>query len=101
MKRNILGTVCLTLLVLLNVFDAYLTIKYVKLNVVVEKNPLMAEALNAGTGWFVAVKALLILFGGFVLHRYRYKFLAITGLVATTGVYAALIGWWFYGLYFT
>ena len=50
----------LYLIFLLNVIDALLTLAWIKTGIAVEANPLMAELLALGEGWFIGVKILAV-----------------------------------------
>jgi len=86
--RNVIR--CLFLLILLNMFDAYITATLVPLNLAKEVNPVMEYFLNHGVFSFIMVKVTAVSLACFVFWRYRRLLLAKIGLLTSLFVYFCL-----------
>lgn len=80
------------LLFLLNLFDAVLTIFWVRNGFASEGNNLMAQLLEMGDVPFLAVKLGIGFFTAVVLWRWSEKRLAKIGLMLALTVYVGLMG---------
>jgi hypothetical protein len=97
-----LPLIILSLLVIgLNAFDGYATLRACRTMGAVELNPVMAALLAIGPGAFIAAKTLwvaaAILFLAWCLHhprvRDRMRKVGWGGLIALCAVYTLLCGW--------
>lgn len=79
------------LLFLLNGLDAQLTIIWVRANLAIEGNGLMARLLELGDGTFLSVKLLIGALAAYVLYRCSHRPLARRGLKLALGVYGTLM----------
>ena len=70
-------------------FDALATLYALSLGAT-EANPLMAQALAWGPGWFLLIKTYLVVLGVFLLYRNRHHRLARWGLAFLATLYTAL-----------
>jgi hypothetical protein len=80
------------LLFALNIFDALLTIYWVRNGFATEGNQLMATLLDMGDMPFLAVKVAVGALAAFVLLRFSKLRLARYGLAAALAVYIGLMG---------
>ncbi|MCC7386193.1 MAG: hypothetical protein IT384_30400 [Deltaproteobacteria bacterium] len=64
-------------ILILNVFDAFLTLYWVSTRQAIEWNPLMASLIEAHPVLFVLVKCTLVSLGSFLLWRHRKRPLAV------------------------
>lgn len=76
---------------ILNLFDAVLTLYAVLVGGAIEVNPLMAELLARGPLHFMVAKLLLVSLGILMLWRLRGRLLAHIGSVCAFGVYSLLL----------
>jgi Domain of unknown function (DUF5658) len=79
------------LLFVLNLFDAQLTLVWIRLNVATEGNALMAQVLSYGDWTFLGTKLAVGGFAAYVLYRCAHLPLAKYGLTAVLSVYAILM----------
>tara|TARA_A100001015_G_scaffold147172_1_gene163151 strand:+ start:1470 stop:1802 length:333 start_codon:yes stop_codon:yes gene_type:complete len=89
----------LILLNLFNIFDAFLTIFWIKHGLAEESNPLMAAALESGIGEFLLLKFSLVLLGSIFLFINREKFLAKAAALMCLFGYNVLLAYHAYGFY--
>lgn len=75
----------------LNLFDANLTLLWIRTGVATEGNALMAWLLDMGNTPFLGVKLLVGAFAGYVLYRWSHLLLARRGMKLALGVYGALM----------
>ncbi len=80
------------LLFALNLFDAVLTIVWVRSGVATEGNQLMASLLDIGNGPFLAAKVAVGVVAAFVLIKWGNRPLARYGLAVALAVYLGLMG---------
>lgn len=80
------------LLFALNLFDAVLTIVWVRSGVATESNQLMASLLDIGNAPFLIVKIAIGLVAAVVLSRWGNRRLARYGLAVALAVYIGLMG---------
>ncbi|MER3427847.1 MAG: hypothetical protein C4334_07065 [Pyrinomonas sp.] len=80
-----------TLLFLLNLLDAKLTLLWVRAGMTEEGNWLMARLLEAGDAPFLAVKVLVGAFAAYVLWRWSDRRLARGGLDFALALYLGLM----------
>lgn len=80
------------LLFALNLFDAVLTIVWVRSGVATEGNQLMASLLDIGNGPFLGAKVAVGLVAAFVLIKFGNRPLARYGLAVALAVYIGLMG---------
>jgi hypothetical protein len=80
------------LLFALNVFDAVLTIVWVRSGVATEGNQLMASLLDIGNGPFLGAKVAVGAIAAFVLIKWGNRPLARYGLAVALAVYIGLMG---------
>tara|TARA_R100001129_G_C5292369_1_gene240042 strand:- start:42 stop:338 length:297 start_codon:yes stop_codon:yes gene_type:complete len=52
-----------------NLVDIYATLWFIKNNLAIEANPLMYEALNIGTAFFIFSKLFLVIGGCYILKK--------------------------------
>ncbi|MBM4320260.1 MAG: hypothetical protein FJ125_09920 [Deltaproteobacteria bacterium] len=89
----------LAALLLLNLFDAVLTLFWVTTGLTTEENPLMAIALAYHPIAFVSAKLSLVGLAVFLLHRFRRRQSVRLASWLLAGLYywIALAHAWFYG----
>lgn len=80
------------LLFALNLFDAVLTIVWVRSGVATEGNQLMAALLDIGNGPFLGAKVAVGVVAAFVLIKWGNRPLARYGLAVALAVYFGLMG---------
>lgn len=80
------------LLFALNLFDAVLTIVWVRSGVATEGNQLMAALLDIGNGPFLGAKVAVGVVAAFVLIKWGNRPLARYGLAVALAVYLGLMG---------
>ena len=80
------------LLFSLNLFDALLTLVWIRHGVATEGNHLMAQLLESGDSTFLAAKIAMGAITAFVLLRWGNLKLAQYGLTAALAVYISLFG---------
>lgn len=80
------------LLFTLNLFDALLTIYWVRNGLATEGNQLMASLLDMGNTPFLTVKIMVGVMAVIVLSRWKNLKLAQYGLTITLAIYLGLMG---------
>lgn len=75
------------MIIVLNLYDAIMTMLVVESGLAIEANPLMALPLEHGPGFFMAAKISLVSLGTFILWRLRYKGWAVASLITVFLVY--------------
>jgi hypothetical protein len=78
-------------ILVLNLFDAILTLTAVQAGAATEANPLMDASMAWGSVAFILVKMSLVSLGVTLLWQRRERPLAAAGLVALSVVYAGVI----------
>lgn len=87
-----MGTLYKSLLLFtMNWLDAQLTILWVRLDVAIEGNGLMARVLSFGEAPFIGVKLIVGAFAAYVLYRCAHLPLAQRGMRLVLGIYLALM----------
>jgi hypothetical protein len=79
------------LLFALNMFDAVLTLIWIRMNVATEGNALMARVLEYGEFPFLSVKLLIGAIAAYVLYRFAHLKVARRGLQVALAVYMGLM----------
>lgn len=79
------------LLFVLNLFDASLTLLWIRTGAATEGNALMARLLDMGDAPFLSVKLLVGALAGYVLYRWSHLLLARRGMKLVLGLYGALM----------
>jgi hypothetical protein len=80
-------------IVVLNLFDAILTLTVVHAGAAAEANPLMDVSLSWGGVWFVLVKLSMVSLGVQLLWRLRRVRLAAFGLVGVCVFYVGVVAY--------
>lgn len=79
--------------VLFNVLDAAFTFFYLTAGLATEANPLLAAAWEAHPSLFLALKAILVGGGLFILHQCRHVPAARAAISAAIVTYGAVVMW--------
>ncbi|MEM7158536.1 MAG: DUF5658 family protein [Myxococcota bacterium] len=82
-----------TSIVLLNAFDALLTLVWVHADVAEEANELWGDMVKQQPLGFLLLKLLVVTAGVWFLHRVRHHRLARVGLVLAFAAYAIVLAW--------
>jgi hypothetical protein len=80
-------------IIVLNLFDAILTLTVVHAGAAAEANPLMEVSLSWGAIWFVLVKLSIVSLGVQLLWRQRRVRLAAIGLVGVCVLYMGVVAY--------
>lgn len=80
-------------IVLLNIFDALLTLMWVHADVAEEANVLWGDMVAQQPFGFVLVKLLVVTAGVWFLYRFRHLRLARVGLMVAFAAYATVFAW--------
>jgi Domain of unknown function (DUF5658) len=78
-------------ILVLNLFDAVLTLAVIHAGAATEANPLMAISLGWGGVWFIVIKLSLVSLGVQLLWNLRRMRLAVLGLFAMCLFYGAVV----------
>lgn len=91
--------VLLAALLLLNLFDAVLTLFWVTTGITTEENPLMAAALSHSPLAFIGAKLGLVTLAVLLFHRHRRRRSVRLATWLLVGIYygIALFHAWFFG----
>ena len=89
---------CLSVLLILNLLDAVLTMYGVEKGLGIEQNPLMVELLSHGDAYFMLGKVALVSFGAWALWRLIHHRWAQVGAILLTLVYVGILCWHLWGL---
>jgi hypothetical protein len=87
-------TILTIVLILSNILDTFLTIKYIKFGPLDEGNPLMDLLLGTDSCLFVFVKIFFVTLFAILLWYKRKIKLATISLYILSGFYISLILWW-------
>ena len=77
-----------------NVIDVYATLWFINNKFAIEINPLMAQALEYGVGFFIFTKLILVLGGCYILQKNKHK------KIAQRSIWVAFITYLMLMLYF-
>jgi len=78
-------------ILLMNLADVFLTVRYIYLGKLVEGNPIMGHFLEYGVLPFVFAKSTLVFGGCFFLWRYRKKWLVRYGIYLCLVTYFTML----------
>jgi hypothetical protein len=95
MTQKIAPTFAATLLLLFNLLDTLLTLKYIKYGPLDEANPLMAMLLDGDGGVFGFIKIFVTTIFTIFLWINRDKKLSRVCLYILSFFYSAIMVWWF------
>ena len=82
----------LSVLLVLNLFDAALTAMWVSAGILPEGNPVMAAAIELGYGVFVLGKVALVGLGALALYRLRDRKIARLAILPAVLLYCFVMG---------
>jgi len=82
----------LSILLLLNLFDALFTLFWIEADIASEANPLMAQAFTLGPMGFIVVKLALVTLSVGLIWRLRARRGARVALVPVAVLYAYVVG---------
>ena len=85
-------SICLKLLLVLNLLDAIFTYVWVSLGLAKEANPLMDYLISYSPTVFLVYKVLIVNLGVFILWRGKDKLLCKVLIVPLTGLYLWVLG---------
>tara|TARA_R110002124_G_scaffold177617_2_gene345615 strand:+ start:1285 stop:1590 length:306 start_codon:yes stop_codon:yes gene_type:complete len=94
MRREKTLTILTIVLILSNILDTFLTLKYIKFGPLDEGNPIMAYLLNGDGCLFAFVKIFFVTLFAISLWCKRDLKLAAISIYVTTSFYISLILWW-------
>lgn len=94
MRREKTLTILTIVLILSNILDTFLTLKYIKFGPLDEGNPIMAYLLNGDGCLFAFVKIFFVTLFAISLWCKRDLKLAAFSIYVTTSFYISLILWW-------
>tara|TARA_X000001388_G_C2188355_1_gene106491 strand:+ start:70 stop:375 length:306 start_codon:yes stop_codon:yes gene_type:complete len=87
-------TILTIVLIISNLIDTFLTLKYIKFGPLDEGNPIMEQLLHGDGCLFAFVKIFFVtLFASYLWYRRNLKLAAIS-IYITSGFYVSLILWW-------
>lgn len=87
-------TILTIVLIVSNLIDTFLTLKYIKFGPLDEGNPIMEQLLHGDGCLFAFVKIFFVtLFALYLWYRRNLKLAAIS-IYITSGFYVSLILWW-------
>jgi hypothetical protein len=87
-------TILTIVLIVSNLIDTFLTLKYIKFGPLDEGNPIMEQLLHGDGCLFAFVKIFFVtLFASYLWYRRNLKLAAIS-IYITSGFYVSLILWW-------
>ena len=86
LKRISFFSILLTLIVL-NIFDAFITLYWIENKLAVEANPLMKGWIDIGPSYFIGLKLSIVLLGSLLLWKTRHRKLTYFLLMPTLAIY--------------
>jgi hypothetical protein len=81
-----------------NLVDIYATLWFINNNFAIEANPLMTEALEKGTIFFIFIKLFLVVGGCYILQRNKDKRIARYSILTAFIVYFILMLYFWFNL---
>ena len=81
-----------------NLVDIYATLWFINNNLAIEANPLMFEALENGTLFFIFTKLFLVVGGCYILRKNKKRRIARYSIVTAFVIYFALMLYFWFNL---
>ena len=81
-----------------NLIDIYATLWFINNSLAVEANPLMFQALEYGSGFFVCAKLVLVIGGCYILGKNKDKKIARYSILIAFVIYLALMLYFWFNL---
>ena len=87
-------TILTLVLIVSNLLDTFLTLKYIKFGPLDEGNPIMQQLLHGDGCLFAFVKIFFVTLFALSLWHQRAMKMAAISLYITSGFYVSLLLWW-------